>query len=76
MNIFRLFLSPILSDSLLILDDVWKPEVIKIFTLPVRILVTTQVKLQHSFQSLVTHFFQDVSVMDVVRDHYSIVEIR
>ena len=38
----RLFLAPPLSDCLLILDDVWRPEVIRLFTLPVRILVTTQ----------------------------------
>ena len=56
----RLFLSPHLADSLLILDDVWKPEVIKTFMLPVRILVTTQ----------------DVSVMEIVRGHFSIVELR
>ena len=57
---FRLFLSSQLSDSLLILDDVWKPEVIKTFTLPVRILVTTQ----------------DVSVMEIVRGLFSVVELR
>ena len=59
-SVSRLFLSRHLSDSLLILDDVWRPEVIKTFTLPVRILVTTQ----------------DVSVMETVRGHYSVVEIR
>ena len=48
-----------MSDSLLILDDVWKPEVIKTFTLPVRVLVTTR----------------DVSVMDNVRGLFKIVEI-
>ena len=56
----RLFLSRHFSDSLLILDDVWRPEVIQTFTLPVRVLVTTQ----------------DVSVMEIVRDRYSVVEIR
>ena len=60
MSVSRLFLSRHLSDSLLILDDVWRPEVIKTFTLPVRILVTTQ----------------DVSVMETVRGHFSVVEIR
>ena len=59
-SVSRLFLSRHLSDSLLILDDVWRPEVIKTFTLPVRILVTTQ----------------DVSVMETVRGHFSVVEIR
>ena len=55
-----------LSDSLLILDDVWKPDVIQIFTVPVRILVTTQVKAK----------FKDVGVMEVVFDHFSLVDIR
>ena len=55
-----MFLSRHLADSLLILDDVWRPEVIKTFTLPVRILVTTQ----------------DVSVMEIVRRHYKVVDIR
>ena len=53
-----------LSDSLLILDDVWKPDVIQIFTVPVRILVTTQVKAK----------FKDVGVMEVVFDHFSLVD--
>ena len=57
---YRLFLSRHLSDSLLILDDVWRPEVIQTFTLPVRIMVTTQ----------------DISVMETVRDHFSVVELR
>ena len=57
---YRLFLSRHLSDSLLILDDVWRPEVIQTFTLPVRIMGTTQ----------------DISVMETVRDHFSVVELR
>ena len=32
------------------LDDVWRAEVIRSFLLPVRLLVTTQVQLQHSIQ--------------------------
>ena len=56
----KLFLSPQYSDSLLILDDVWSPMVVRTFTLPVRVMVTTQ----------------DVSVMEVVRDLFTVVEIR
>ena len=56
----KTFLSPRFADSLLILDDVWSPLVIRTFTLPVRVMVTTQ----------------DISVMDVVRDRFSVVEIR
>ena len=48
------------SDSLLILDDVWKADVVKTFNLPVRLLVTTQ----------------DRSVMDVVPGQYSVIEIQ
>jgi len=44
----KLLLSPQLKDSLLVLDDVWRAEVIRSFLLPVRLLVTTQVQLQHS----------------------------
>ncbi len=43
----KLLLSPQLKDSLLVLDDVWRAEVIRSFLLPVRLLVTTQVQLQH-----------------------------
>jgi hypothetical protein len=39
----KLLLSPQLKDSLLVLDDVWRAEVIRSFLLPVRLLVTTQV---------------------------------
>jgi hypothetical protein len=42
----KLLLSPQLKDSLLVLDDVWRAEVIRSFLLPVRLLVTTQVQLQ------------------------------
>jgi hypothetical protein len=38
----KLLLSPQLKDSLLVLDDVWRAEVIRTFLLPARILVTTQ----------------------------------
>jgi hypothetical protein len=56
----KLFLSPQYSDSLLILDDVWSPLVIRTFALPVRVMVTTQ----------------DSSVMEVVRGLYKVVEIK
>ena len=39
----KLFLSPTYADSLVVLDDVWKGEVVKTFNLPCRILITTQV---------------------------------
>ena len=41
-HVRKLFLSPQLKDSLLVLDDVWRAEVIRSFLLPVRLLVTTQ----------------------------------
>ncbi|XP_023327782.1 apoptotic protease-activating factor 1 [Eurytemora carolleeae] len=56
----KLFLSSEYSDSLLILDDVWKAEVVKTFNLPVRILITTQ----------------DVSIMNVVPGLFSIIELQ
>jgi len=56
----KLFLSEPLCDSLVILDDVWKPEVIKTFQLPCRVLVTTQ----------------DTTVMEVVNGQYSVIEVQ
>ena len=56
----KIFLSPAYSDSLLILDDVWSPLVVRTFMLPVRVLVTTQ----------------DISVMEAAKGLFSVVEIR
>ena len=56
----KIFLSPAYSDSLLILDDVWSALVVRTFTLPVRVLVTTR----------------DISVMEAAKGLFSVVDIK